>query len=178
MSIIKSVASTSGVAQTKERPVAKVVLADVERFGDKLILPAKMKIEDAITLLERQLKYEQEEINMSRTIACFPWDGAIALSSAMQEQFGWVTAEPTPGFFGPEPPQIIQVEVGYNRKQGVAWGAFSLPGIEGKVSTGAQFVGNPPTLHFSMSAKVRRLDADAITTLFDRTETLVSERSI
>ena len=112
-----------------------VQIADVVRHGDKLILPEAMGIDAAIEMLQRQKKYEDEPVVISRTIPVFPWDGALALMKAMETIFGWVNAEPTPSFFGPQPPQLIQIEVGPNRFATVAWGEFSVPGIEGRIKT-------------------------------------------
>lgn len=175
---IPALAKILGVKVPTEKPVPHVAVADVVRHGDKLILPERMSIDDAITMLQRQKKYDEETIILTREVACFPWDGALAMTNAMKDMFGWVNAEPTKGFFGATPPSIVQVEVGYGRKRGVAWGQFSLPGINGTVQTGYAFNGNPPVIQFKMTAKIRRSDTQAITALFDKTEEYVRTSSI
>lgn len=173
------VRALTGVSRHPDgKKVPQVAVADVVRHGDKLVLPERMSIDDAITMLQRQKKYDEETIILTRDVACFPWDGALAMTNAMKDMFGWVSAEPTHGFFGSTPPSIIQVEVGYGRKRGVAWGQFSLPGITGTVHTGYTFSGNPPVLQFKMTAKIRRSNSVAITALFDKTEEYVRTSSI
>jgi len=175
---IQAVQTNDGVNSTKQAPAAHVAIADVVRFGEKLVLPENMKIDDAISMLQRQKKYDEEVVVLTREVPCFPWDGALAMTNAMKHLFGWVNAEPIPTMFGELPPKIIQVEVGYARKQGVPWGQFSLPGVNGVVSTGYAMNGNPQMVQFKMTAKVRRLDSAAVTKLFDLTEQYVQESSI
>lgn len=161
-----------------EKPKELVSLADIVRHGDKLILPERMAIDDAILMLQRQKKYDEEVISLTRVVDCFPWDGAICMSTAMKELFGWVTAEPVKSFFGDNPPQLIQVNIGYQRKQSVAWGEFSLPGIRGRVATGSAMSGTPPMIHFKMIASIVRSHESAITKLFDLTEEYIRTQSI
>ena len=70
-------------------------VAEVVRHGDKLILPEKMKIPEAIDLLERRLKYESEEVAVQETFLAFPQDGAYAMDKVLTEMFGWTPAEAT-----------------------------------------------------------------------------------
>lgn len=160
----------------KKKPT--VALATIIRTGEKLVIPSVMTIPQAIDLLNRQLEYEQEQVSISRTINCYPWDGAIALGKAMQELFGWATAEPTRSFFGNDPPQLIDIEVGFNKHTTIVWGEFSLPGVTGRVSTGYTVEGTPPITKFVAQASVKRMHEEAVQRLFDLTEDYARHGSI
>ncbi len=119
-------------------PKTKAV-AEVVRHGDKLILPEKMKIPEAIDLLERRLRYEQEEVAIQETFLAFPQDGAYAMDKVLSEMFGWTPAEGIPSFFGKQPPQMLSVDIGPDEVVQVPWGRFSLPNVNGYVQSSAQF---------------------------------------
>ena len=162
--------------QARDNDKKAVHVAEVVRHGDKLILPETMGIDSAIDLLQRQKKYDDEPVLISRTIPVFPWDGALALMKAMETTFGWVNAEPIPSFFGPQPPQLIQIEVGPNRFATIAWGEFSVPGIEGRIKT--SYTQQDGVICFVATAKVKRTHERAINQVFDLATKLALSNSI
>ena len=99
------------MAKTLEQNEKQVHVADIVKHGEKLIVPEQMKLGDAIDLLKRRQTYEEEEVVVRRTYNVFPWDGAHALMLALTERYGWAAAEATPGFFGSNPPQMLDVQV-------------------------------------------------------------------
>lgn len=108
-------------------------------YGDKFVLPRTMSVENGIRFLQNKLKEENEEVNWSRKFPYRPFDGAHALVSAIRKHFGTLRHVPTPGFFGPTPPQLIDVEVGFGITEPVPWGTFSVPAIPGvTIETGAK----------------------------------------
>jgi len=109
-----------------------VHVADVVRHGEKIILPTGMKTRDAIEALKRQLRYDEEEVQMSFDFNYFVWDGAYALAKVMQERYGFVFGERSQNFFGSKPPQLIGIETSMGHVEQVPWGEFSVPSIEGK----------------------------------------------
>lgn len=65
--------------KSDKKKVPKIAVSDIEYTGEKLIIPAGMTAKQAIALLQRRMKYDQEVVRESRTFDYFPWDGAVAL---------------------------------------------------------------------------------------------------
>lgn len=164
------------MAKTLQQDEKEVHVAEVVRHGEKIILPEQMKLGDAIDLLKRRQKYDEEEVVVRRTYNVFPWDGAHALMNALTERYGWAAAEATPGFFGSNPPQMLDVQVGYGRTKKVPWGRFSLPQVEGFVQTSV--AKKDGRISFELVAKVLRADERTIELLFDTVEEKLRTESI
>lgn len=156
--------------------VTKVEHMEVVKEGKKFIMPEGLSYDKAIELLQRQKTFEEEVTVIREDIDCFIWDGAIAMNKAMQEMFGWATAEPTPGFFGDTPPTMLSVEVEYGKTVLVTWGRFSLPGIKGAVWCGAAKKNGRAI--FNLSAEVKRKDEKIIKELIELTRKIATENSI
>ena len=128
----------------------KVHIAGVERHGEKIILPTDMKIEDAITSLQRQQQHENEKVAISYDFPYFVWDGAYALGKVMEERYGFVFGKTEYDFFGEHPPQLIGVEVGYGKVSQVPWGSFLVPSVPGgKFECGYKIVENKYLFKFT-----------------------------
>ena len=164
------------MAKTLEQNEKQVHVADIIKHGEKLIVPEQMKLGDAIDLLKRRQTYEEEEVVVRRTYNVFPWDGAHALMLALTERYGWAAAEATPGFFGSNPPQMLDVQVGYGQTKKVPGGRFSLPQVEGFVQCSAQK--KDGRVSFELVGKVLRKDEPTIELLFDTVEKTLRTNSI
>lgn len=158
------------MAKTLERNAAKeVAVADVVRYGEKLIVPEGMKYPTAIDLLMRRMKYEEEVVELNETFACFPFDGAYNFEQVLIEKFGWAPSETKPGkgfFQPPQPPQLLSIEIGPGQVRQVPWGMFSLPTVDGTIecSIGHKDGG----IRFALEASVKRKDEETIKDLFKR----------
>jgi transitional endoplasmic reticulum ATPase len=163
------------MSNTEEK---KVHIAEVIRHGEQLIIPKAMTIQDAIALLMRQAKYEDETVDIKEDIDCFLWDGALALSKAMARKFGFASAEVIPGgFFRPDQkPQMISVNVEFNRTVLVPWGRFTLPGVEGHIET--TYNHKDGKIIFSIKSTVRRKYEEVIRELVSLTREIVKNESI
>lgn len=119
--------------------VKKVELAQVVKHGQQIIIPEAVSYDTAIELIQRKKREEEETVAIKETIDGFIWDGALALSRAMKDLFGYANAEVQQTFFGPRPPQMIAVQTGAGEGdvEMVPWGTFTLPGIEGTIQTGS-----------------------------------------
>jgi transitional endoplasmic reticulum ATPase len=146
--------------------VGRKLVADVERTGDKIIIPSGVTIDQVIDLLNRRKKFEEEETVIRRTFPVFPLDGAVALDRALNSLYGWAPAIATPGFFTSNPPQLIQVNVGPNEVKSVPWGRFKLPNVEGHVDTSIDR-GDSGCLVFQVVATVKRKNEPEINKLFE-----------
>lgn len=144
--------------------------------GTAITLPEGMTKQDAIRNLERQINYENETTAFIETVECFPWDGAVALNRVLMRRYGWAQAEPTPGFFGKEPPKMIGIDIGPTQTIQIPWGRFSLPNITGWIATGsAQRDGR---IIFAINAEVLRKNEGEIKAIADEVRTEVRLRSI
>src|SRR5271170_409816 len=140
-----------------------VHIADVVRHGEKIILPTGMKTRDAIEALKRQLKYDEEEVQMSFDFNFFVWDGAYALAKVMQERYGFVFGERSQNFFGSKPPQLIGIETSLGHVEQVPWGDFSVPSVEGKFTCG--YTQKEGKLLFKLSVTCKHMYEDEIKSL-------------
>ena len=154
----------------------KVDVVEVVRHGDKLVLPHDMTISSALEVLKRKEKYDEEVVRISETIPVFPWDGALAMAKAIEQTYGVVLQEAQEGFFGKSPPSMFAVSVGVTETVQVPWGAFSLPGIEGIVSTG--HTTDDGRVVFQCRAEIKRKHEGAIKRLFALTRLIVEKESI
>lgn len=164
------------MAKTLEQNEKQVHVADIVRHGEKLIVPDGMKLSDVLDLVKRRMTFEEEEVVVRRTYNVFPWDGAHALMLALTERYGWAAAEATPGFFGSNPPQMLDVQIGYGQTKKVPWGRFSLPQVEGFVQCSAQK--KDGRVSFELVGKVLRKDELTIELLFDTVEKTLRTNSI
>lgn len=151
-------------------------VAGVEKSGEKLIIPAGWSAKQALKFLEERIAYEQEEVKVSETFDVFPWDGAVALHRVLTEVYGWARAVPTPGFFGPKPPELQTVDLDWDKKIKVVWGRIELPNIKGFVQTdygqaNGRFV-------FQLAAVVKRESEETVQDLFSKVRAQINKESI
>lgn len=151
-------------------------VAEIVYHGEKMILPEGMSLKDAKALLDRREKFLEEKVEMRETFDVFPWDGANAIDIVLTNKFGWSAATATPGFFGPQPPRLISIEVDYGVTRQVPWGAFSLPGVEGLLHTSAAY--KEDRYAFQLIAEVKRKDEATIKSIFKEVRAYLKENSI
>lgn len=164
------------MAKTLKEAGEKSHVAEIVYHGEKLILPEGMSIDECQELLERRKKYLEEKVDIRETFDVFPWDGANAIDEVLTRKFGWSAATATPGMFGPSPPQMITIDIGYNQTKQVPWGAFSLPGVDGLLHCD---VARPEGhFQFSLVAQVKRKDEATIKSIFAEVREYLKHNSI
>lgn len=167
------------LAEKQAKSAASYKVAEVERMGEKIILPEKMTPSEAIKHLERVVKYEEETVNPSQAFDAFPWDGAQALTTALTKLFGWYSLEKTPGFFGSTPPAMIDVETGPGTSVKVPWGRFCIPPIpqaEGYLQTSYTTKNN--RIVFQLTGAMRRKYEGVFQQICDEIKRELAEHSI
>jgi transitional endoplasmic reticulum ATPase len=115
-----------------------IIRADIQRTNtQKILVPEKMPLQDAIESLERYMQDEERIVTFRADIPCFPLDGARALMAVMNERFGWTSAAcgKVQTLFGMKdcPPETRTFEVGYDQRETVLWGGIVVPGVSGRV---------------------------------------------
>lgn len=99
--------------------------AETVRIGDKIIVPEGAHLPDVIRALELQHRHEEQNTHIKVKIPVPPWDGAVALTKAIEQHLGVVLQKE--GMHGASQ---IDVEVELGKTVSVPWGRFELPGME------------------------------------------------
>ncbi len=148
----------------KGDPNKRVVVTDVVKIGDKLIVPEAMEYPEAIELIKRRMLYENQIVTLNDTFDVFPWDGANALAKVLTDIYGWAPAVNS-GRWGTTPPAMITVEVGYQQHKQVPWGKFELPGVEGHIA--CDTANQHGRMCFALTGMVKRRDEPAVQRIFN-----------
>ena len=157
----------------KGRPVG------IERAGTKITLPSDprdMSEEEAIEHLHRHAQQANMKVSIYEEVNCFPLEGAYALMKVLEAKYGWANTTPTPGFWGPNPPVMVTLEVGWGRYSQIFWGGFQVPGIEGQLQTSTQKTRNG--VRFCISGEVKKKFQPQVKEIADLVRKYVSENSI
>jgi transitional endoplasmic reticulum ATPase len=154
-----------------------VHVAEVVRHGEKIILPKGMSTQTGIDTLTRQLKYDNEVVQMVFDFDYFVWDGAYALSQVMQKRYGFVFGKTEHGFFGSTPPSLVGIEVNKGETVQVPWGQFTAPSIKDAIFT-CSFQMKDGKLNFRFIVKCKHMYETEIKKLRDEVELYLREHSI
>lgn len=156
----------------------KVKQKDVEvmREGEQIILPKAMTYDEGILWLQRKKKEEEEVVAWKEVVNCFPLDGAYALMKALKRRFGWTSLQPTPGFFGNNPPEMVGMPVSVTENVQVAWGRVIVPKVEGHIDTG--FAIKDGMVVFQMSGYVKKKDQHVMAEIAEEVRKIVREESV
>ena len=164
------------MAQTLDQAGPDAHVALVKYHDGPILLPNGMEIPAAIGVLKARQEYLEQTVDISEVFNVFPFDGANAISEVLRQKYGWANSVPTPGFFGDTPPQMLMISVGFGEKKQVPWGAFSLPGVRGLMSTGIETVNG--RYNFKLEAQVLRKDESTIRSIFDDVRAFLKTGSI
>lgn len=152
----------------------------VEHKGTKIVLPVdphEMTIKEGIAALQMRQKEEETQVAVNEIVKAFPFDGAYAFMKAMKIIYGWATPVPTPGFFGPTPPNTISLEVEYGVTTQIIWGDFAIPGIEGVLTTGV-WKDDSGMMYFCVKGVVLKKHMKDVKRVADLTREIVAQHSI
>ncbi len=149
----------------------------VERHkSSRILLPEKMTLKAGSKWLAKKAEEEEKEVALSYVLNCFPLDGAVAFSDAVEHMYGFACKKPTPGFFGPEPPQLISVPIGPKESRTVLWGRMEVPDIEGHIECGLHLSGSGAA--FQISGVVVQRDVHLVDKLVELTKEWLAKNSI
>ena len=151
----------------------------VEKHGTKIILPSdprEMSEDEAIVALMRIKEQANMDVSIYEEINCFPLEGAYALMCVLKDIYGWANATPTPGFFGPKPPTMVNLEIAHNEFTQVIWGAFTVPNVQGQIQTSQTVTEGLP--NFVISGTVKKKHQDEIKEIARRVRDFVGKNSL
>lgn len=100
---------------------------DFRHEGNVLVVPANMTLgETARYCMALEAAYEEVTV-FSRTFKFRPWDVAYNAFEALKRHFGSARVTGQAGFFGMQPPAMIDVPISPTETVQVPWGAFRTP---------------------------------------------------
>ena len=154
----------------------KVKHVEVERLGEKLVIPENVSYDEAIASIQRIKEQQEQDIAIDSEIDCSVPDGAHALYMVLNEKFGWVNLEKTPGFFSDRPPTMMTVQVGVDKSIQVPWGQMTLPGLSGHIQPG--YHEKPGMYKFAVQGTTKRKHEAQIMEIVDEVRAYVRKNSI
>lgn len=115
----------------------KTRVAQVERFGEKILIPTGMTLDDAIRNLQAKKEEEEQVVSLFEKFDVFFLEGVYAMVKVLDDRYGWFQQISTPGFFGSNPPAMVGVDIdidehGVVKTVQVPWGRFLVPNIPEK----------------------------------------------
>ncbi len=154
----------------------KIVDVEIVRLGEQLLIPESMSYDDALLTIQRRKDYEEQDTALNVVIESFVWDAAMAFHRALSQKFGWTNMVPTPGFFGDNPPTMIDVAVGHGQSVQIPWGRLIVPGVEGFLQTEVHEKNG--RYYFKIGGVVKRKHEAQVQELADLTRKFLREESI
>lgn len=153
-------------------------IVEVVREGKTISVPEGMDLMEAAKWLRMRHAEEEQEVSLQRTFPCFASEGAIALSKALTNRYGWTSQKGMPGgmFAPPVKPQLIDIEVGLNVVISVPWGRFEIPGMNGYVQTSIDTLDGQPV--FGLYCETKKKHQKEVEGLFDETARWARNESI
>jgi len=146
----------------------------VKREGQQIIVPPGMALREAIVWLQRQMEAEEKIVAINHTITCFPLDGLVAVWAAFKEVFGFTDLGSTSGPWGPEPPQLMRVDISATEFVQVPYCELKPPAWEGGLIE--PFVAGYNKLVFR--GKIAKRHEASVKGLLEKAEQIVREKSI
>ena len=168
--------TSTATSKKDEKAEEQFKNVDIVRTGDQITIPEKMTLKQARIWLERKEVEEEQEISVDEIVEAFPMEGAYAFAKAISRKYGFSALVPTPGFFGPNPPVMIGVDVGINKTEQVPWGRVEIPGIAGYLETG--IVTKDNRMLFRIGGEVKQKHKNDIKALAALTREIVQKESI
>lgn len=141
--------------------------------------PGKMPLNEAIKALQRLRDDEEQPFLVHEVFDAYPHDAAVAFVKAMTKLYGWASPQTLMTFFGPRPPVMLSVKVGFNDEDVIQCplGEFKLPGVENNISTAFTEDGKGRPVYL-VSGVVKKKDRHIILELVTETRRILKEESI
>lgn len=143
----------------------------------QITIPDSLPIHEAVEWLRRKEAEEEEFVGVSETILAYPMDGALALSKAIQQIYGWSKHMGSRTWWGGrEKPQLVSVQTSLTEFDKVPWGAFVIPCVTGELSTNISEINQQPVL--VIEGDIMRRDVPKVKELVALARKIVASESI
>lgn len=168
-------------ADKKTDSEIKFTNVSVQFFEDpsskKIQLPLGMTLKEGRHWL---LKIEEEETRIFqfeyKFTGWFPLDAMWSAYQALAELHGFVHVGDFQGWWGPTPPTMMTIEIGYGKTVQIPWGPIEVSGFSAPLVPSIELVQGLPTLVFS--AKIKNNERSIADALMTRTQKHLQEASI
>jgi transitional endoplasmic reticulum ATPase len=128
---VTTVAVSVGGKEIPKKSTRDFKSVPITKEGNKILIPDGMSYAEARTWLSRQEEAEEKTVNFRDELSCYPLDGIIAMMYALRDRYGFAELQDTPGFFGPQPPLLVQVELADGTFETAPLGRIATPKWEG-----------------------------------------------
>lgn len=114
--------------------------SNIQREGDRIIIPARMGIMEAAVALEKFYDSQEEEAQTAAQFDAHPYDGLVCFYRAMKETYGELMgAAVDMGFFGKIPGRSMDIPIDYGQSITVPVGDVEVPGLPVEMSIRPEF---------------------------------------
>jgi len=167
--------------------IPQQISAEVVRFGEKIILPAKprdMETREAANFLLQVAEQEEQMVDFARKYEGYePHDTAAAFTRVVEREFGFVISQTAvvQGMFGPMriPPEVISFKTDVDETATIILGQFALPGVKAKITTSIeQERGANKPRYFMLTAEIQQKHRDWLNKIADKIEVEVKVNSV
>lgn len=93
------------------------------------IVPKGTSFERAIQVFELKKEEQNQVFSVDKLYDYRPMDGANATANVLKDMFGITTGKAVATRFGIQPPQFIDIAVGFGKTRQVPWGRVQIPGL-------------------------------------------------
>ena len=167
--------------------IPQQISAEVVRFGEKIVLPAKprdMETREAANFLLQVAEQEEQMVDFVRKYEGYePHDTAAAFTRVVEREFGFVISQTAvvQGMFGAMrvPPEVISFQTDVNETATIVLGQFALPGVKGKLNTSIeQDRGANKPRYFMLTAEIQQKHRDWLNNIANMVEKEVKANSV
>jgi transitional endoplasmic reticulum ATPase len=157
----------------------RVIQDDDVKIGDHFEIPSKWTYRQAINILERKEHDATTPTDFSRSFRARPWDGANATAAVIKRRYGISFGKGVDmGFFGIDPPKLIDIKVGPHETKQVPWGNIQLPALDNAVVSLRKDLDPDVGLVFRITVEAYRMHKAEIEEFFDEVEEYLKTGSI
>lgn len=152
---------------------------NVVRHGEAIVIPEGLTLARVDEVIHARMTYENQDFAPVAEIeAPFVFEAAYALHQVLTQKYGWANGIPTPGFFGPKPPQMLSVPIDVGKTVQVPWGRFALPNLDGGYIQSGVTEKDDGRIVFQITGLVKRLYEPAVNEIIEAVKAYVKDHSI
>jgi transitional endoplasmic reticulum ATPase len=147
--------------------------------GQQLIIPEGMSKRAAREWLKRKEEEEETVVGFNFDIPCYPTDGLIALFRAIKEIYGFAVVSGNNGFFGPTPPEMIDIQTGIDQDGKPIFEQATMTKLEPPMFEGGYiraFMSDTPSLR--IHAEVKQKFSDQVKKIHTKMLEILEKNSI
>jgi len=178
--MVRSLKAASNLDIVTSGGVGEVNLVPDFRFElfDRGVTAGRFTLwKDGHKLLLQMEEKEEQIVEISYELECYPLDGIVAVNRALEQVYGFTHAKERQTFFGPRPPRRLNIQTGLKDSVHVVYGEMAPPAWEGgSITIFVKGASAPMTL--GISGEVKRKFEPKILEVVEVARKLLREESI